>query len=167
MLLKPSAKIRGTARVDPPSVVHEEVNPRHQRLVSPLKGTFSQNQPMDARAELTEMPLKLVISIAIAMFCLTVLMQFVRTSERAMLKDLDVQFQISSSRLTVKVFDAQTGKPVGGTTITVSYPGGMKAHTLGTNSNSYTFTIPSGILLVNVRVTKSGYLPWEGEVALG
>ena len=122
---------------------------------------------MNAKGELTEMPLKLVISIAVAMFCLTVLMQFVRTSERAMLKDLDVQFQTSSGRLTVKVLDAQTGKPVGGATITVSYQGGVKAHTLGTNSNSYTFTIPSDVLLANVRVTKSGYLPWEGEVALG
>jgi hypothetical protein len=121
---------------------------------------------MDARGELTEMPLKLVVSIAVAMFCLSVLMQFVKTSERAMLKDLDVQFQTSPGKLTVKVFDAQTGKPVGGATITVSYQGGMKAYTLGTASNSYTFTLPSWVLLVNVKVTKNGYLPWEGEVAL-
>ena len=121
---------------------------------------------MDARGELTEMPLKLVISIAVAMFCLSVLMQFVRTSERTMLRDLDVQFQTSKGKLTVKVFDAQTGNPVGGATITVTYQGGVKAYTLGPNSNSYTFTIPAGVLIANVKVTKNGYLPWEGEVAL-
>ncbi|MEM2281939.1 MAG: hypothetical protein QXH26_00100 [Candidatus Hadarchaeales archaeon] len=116
---------------------------------------------------LTEMPLRLVISLAVAMFCLTVLMQFVRTSERVMLRDFSVTFQTGTGRLTVKVFDAQTGSAVGGATITVSYPGGKKAHTLGATSNSYTFSLPPDVLIANVRVTKNGYLPWEGEVALG
>ncbi len=112
------------------------------------------------------MPLRLVISLAIAMICLSVLMQFVRTSEAAMLRELDVRFSISGHRLRVMVYDAQTGQPVGGATVTVTYDGGMKAHTLGASSNSYTFYLPSDILLASVRVTRNGYFPWEGEVAL-
>lgn len=120
---------------------------------------------MDARG-ITEMPLKLVIAVAVGVFCLAVLTQYAKTAERLMLRELDVQFQTSKGKLTVRIFDAQTGAAVGGATVVINYHGGRVARTLGANSNSYTFTLPNSVTLVNVRVSKNGYFPWEGEVAL-
>lgn len=114
-------------------------------------------------------PIKLVMALVIGTMAMGVLMQFVGTAERMVLRDMKVTFTTSSNRLTVKVYDAASGDPLGGSTIVVKYPGGMKAHTLGESSNQYTFDIPmaSGSYIVaTVRVTRSGYIPWEGQVAL-
>ncbi|MEM2908427.1 MAG: hypothetical protein QXP65_04460 [Candidatus Hadarchaeales archaeon] len=116
------------------------------------------------------MPIKLVMALVIGTMVMGVMMQFVGTAERTVLRDMDVRFSISSNKLTVKVYDAASGDNLGGATVVVKYPGGMKAHTLGTNSNQYTFTIPLGgndVVVATVRVTRHGYIPWEGEVAVG
>lgn len=114
-------------------------------------------------------PITIVIALVIGVMCMGVLTQLVGTAERAMIRDMRVTFSTSSNRLTVNVYDAQSGDALGGATVVVKYPGGMKAHTLGTNSNRYTFTIPmdkGAYVVANVRVTRSGYIPWEGEVAV-
>ena len=115
-------------------------------------------------------PIKLVMALVIGTMAMGVLMQFVGTAERTVLRDMDVRFSTSSNRLTVKVYDAASGDALGGSTVVVKYPGGMKAHTLGTNSNQYTFSIPlngANVVVTTVRVTRNGYIPWEGEVAVG
>ena len=114
-------------------------------------------------------PITIVMALVIGVMCMGVMMQFVGTAERTVLKDMRVTFSTTSNRLTVKVYDAQSGDALGGATVLVKYPGGMKAHTLGANSNQYTFTIPmekGAYVVANVRVTYSGYIPWEGEVAV-
>jgi hypothetical protein len=98
-----------------------------------------------------------------------ILMQFVGTAERMVLKDMKVTFPKSSGGyLTVKAVDAQSGEALGGATIVVKYPGGLKAHTLGESSDQYTFRIPVSdtVVIVTVKVTKNNYIPWEGEVAV-
>lgn len=125
---------------------------------------------MDRGGQLTGVPIKLVMALVIGTMVMGVMMQFVGTAERTVLRDMDVRFSISSNKLTVKVYDAASGDNLGGATVVVKYPGGMKAHTLGTNSNQYTFTIPLGgndVIVATVRVTRHGYIPWEGEVAVG
>lgn len=115
-------------------------------------------------------PIKLVMALVIGTMAMGVLMQFVGTAERTVLRDMEVRFTTSSNRLTAKVYDAASGDALGGSTIVVKYPGGMKAHTLGTNSNQYTFTIPlngADVIVATVQVTRNGYIPWEGQVAVG
>jgi len=98
------------------------------------------------------------------------LMQFVGTAERTILKDMKVTFpRTTSDNLSVKVFDAQSGGALGGATIVVKYPGGMKAQTCSEDSNQYRFTVPmegADYVVATVRVTRNGYIPWEGEVAV-
>jgi len=99
-----------------------------------------------------------------------ILMQFVGTAERTILKDMKVTFpRTTSDNLSVKVLDAQSSGALGGATIVVKYPGGMKAHTCSEDSNQYSFTVPmggAGYVVVTVRVTRNGYIPWEGEAAI-
>ncbi|MEW6593212.1 MAG: hypothetical protein AB1305_06065, partial [Candidatus Hadarchaeota archaeon] len=90
--------------------------------------------------------------------------------ERTVLKDMDVRFAVSSNRLTVKTYDAASGDALYQTTILVKYPGGADGQTLGTNTNQYTFTIPASdadVTIVTVQVTRHGYIPWEGQAAVG
>jgi hypothetical protein len=125
---------------------------------------------MDRAGQLTGVPIKLVMALVIGTMVMGVMMQFVGTAERTILRDMDVRFSVSGNKLTVKLYDAASGENLGGATVVVKYPGGMKAHTLGTNSNQYTFTIPLGgndVVVATVRVTRHGYIPWEGEVAVG
>jgi len=125
---------------------------------------------MDERGQLTGVPIKLVMALVIGTMAMGVLMQFVGTAERNVLRDMKVTFSTSSNQLTVKVYDASSNDALGGATVVVKYLGGMKAHTLGTNSNKYTFSIPlngADVIVATVRVTRNGYIPWEGEVAVG
>ncbi|MDI6643264.1 MAG: hypothetical protein QMD95_04345 [Candidatus Hodarchaeaceae archaeon] len=125
---------------------------------------------MEEKGQLMGVPIKLVMALVIGTMTMGVLMQFVGTAERMVLKDMDVRFTTSSNRLTVKVYDAASGDPLGGATIVVKYPGGMDAKTLGTSSNQYTFTIPlngADVVVTTVQVTRNGYIPWEGQVAVG
>ncbi len=125
---------------------------------------------MDEKGQLMGVPIKLVMALVIGTMTMGVLMQFVGTAERTVLRDMDARFTMSSNRLTVKVYDAASGDNLGGTTVVVKYPGGMKAHTLGTNSNQYTFTIPlnsADVVVATVQVTRNGYIPWQGQAAVG
>ncbi len=125
---------------------------------------------MNHKGQLMGVPIKLVMALVIGTMAMGVLMQFVGTAERTVLRDMEVRFTTSSNRLTAKVYDAASGDALGGSTIVVKYPGGMKAHTLGTNSNQYTFTIPlngADVIVATVQVTRNGYIPWEGQVAVG
>jgi hypothetical protein len=125
---------------------------------------------MEEKGQLMGVPIKLVMALVIGTMTMGILMQFVGTAERTVLRDMDVRFTISSNRLTVKVYDAASGDNFGGSTVVVKYPGGMKAHTLGTNSSQYTFTIPlngADVIVATVQVTRNGYIPWEGQVAVG
>jgi hypothetical protein len=125
---------------------------------------------MEEKGQLMGVPIKLVMALVIGTMAMGVLMQFVGTAERMVLRDMDVRFSTSSNRLTVRVYDAASGDDLGGSTVVVKYPGGMRAHTLGTNSNQYTFRIPlngANVVVTTVRVTRSGYIPWEGQVAVG
>jgi len=124
---------------------------------------------MEEKGQLMGVPIKLVMALVIGTMAMGVLTQFVGTAERTVFKDMKVTFSTSSNRLTVRVYDAVSGDALGGATVVVKYFGGMKAHTLGTNSNQYTFTIPmeaGSYTVVTVRVTHSGYIPWEGEAAV-
>jgi len=124
---------------------------------------------MEEKGQLMGVPIKLVMALVIGTMAMGVLTQFVGTAERTVFRDMKVTFSTSSNQLTVRVFDAASGNILGGATIVVKYLGGMKAHTLGTNSNQYTFTIPmdaGSYTVVTVRVTHSGYIPWEGEAAV-
>lgn len=113
-------------------------------------------------------PVKLVIALVIGVMAMGILTQFVDTADRTMLRDMKVNFDIQGKNLEVNVKDAQSRDPLNGATITVEYPGGTLAHTLGPKSNSYTFSVPSQneTAVVNVRVTHNGYIPWEGEAAV-
>jgi hypothetical protein len=125
---------------------------------------------MEEKGQLMGVPIKLVMALVIGTMVMGILMQFVGTAERTVLRDMDVRFTTSSNRLTVKVYDAASGDNLGGSTIVVKYPGGMKAHTLGVDSNQYTFTIPlngANVIVATVQVTRNGYIPWEGQVAVG
>jgi hypothetical protein len=124
---------------------------------------------MGEKGQLMGVPIKLVMALVVGTMAMGILMQFMGTAERTILKDMKVTFSTSGNRLTVKVYDAQSGDDLGGATIVVKYPGGMKAKTLGVNSKQCTFTIPMGgadYIVTTVRVTRNGYIPWEGEVAL-
>ncbi|MEM2875022.1 MAG: hypothetical protein QW567_03270 [Candidatus Hadarchaeales archaeon] len=125
---------------------------------------------MDSRGQLMGVPIKLVMALTIGAVAMGIMMQFMGTAERSGIKDMDVALSVSSNRLTVKVYDAATGNPLNNATVIVSYPGGTKAQTLGVSSNQYTFTIPlngRSNVVVNVRVTHSGYMPWESQVVVG
>ncbi len=125
---------------------------------------------MEEKGQLMGVPIKLVMALVIGTMTMGVLMQFVGTAERTVLKDMRVTFSTSSNRLTVRVYDAVSDDALEEATVVVKYPGGTKAHTLGTNSNQYTFTIPlngADVVIVTVRVTRNGYIPWEGQVAVG
>jgi len=124
---------------------------------------------MDDRGQLMGVPIKLVMALVIGVMVMGVMTQFVGTAERMVLRDMKVTVSTSGNRLTVKVLDAQSEDAIGGATIVVKYPGGMKAHTCGESSNQYSFTIPMGdskVLIARVRVTRNGYIPWEGEAAI-
>jgi hypothetical protein len=117
---------------------------------------------MDNKGQLMGVPIKLVMALVIGTMTMGILMQFVGTAERTVLRDMKVTFNTSSNRLTVKVYDAQSGDNLGGATIVVKYSGGMKAHTLSQNSSQYTFTIPmnaASVLVATVQVTRNGYIP--------
>lgn len=114
-------------------------------------------------------PIKLVMALVIATMTMGVLMQFVGTAERSVLRDMDVQFSISTKKLTVKIYDAATGDALGGATVVLKYPGGADARTLGRDTNQHTFTVPlngASFVVVTVQVTHSGYIPWQGQVAV-
>jgi len=125
---------------------------------------------MDEKGQLMGVPIKLVMALVIGTMAMGILMQFVGTAERTILKDMKVTFpRTTSDNLSVKVFDAQSGGALGGATIVVKYPGGMKAHTCSEDSNQYSFTVPmegAGYVVTTVRVTRNGYIPWEGEAAV-
>jgi len=124
---------------------------------------------MNKKGQLMGVPIKLVMALVIGTMTMGILMQFVGTAERTILKDMKVTFPSTSNNLTVEVFDAQSGDALGGATIVVKYPGGMKAHTCSEDSNQHRFTLPmdgAEYVVVTVRVTRSGYIPWEGEVAI-
>lgn len=125
---------------------------------------------MDEKGQLMGVPIKLVMALVIGTMTMGILMQFVGTAERTILKDMKVTFpHTTSNDLTVEVFDAQSGDALGGATIVVKYPGGMKAYTCSEDSNKYGFTVPmegANYVVVTVRVTRNGYIPWEGEVAV-
>jgi len=124
---------------------------------------------MNKKGQLMGVPIKLVMALVIGTMTMGILMQFVGTAERTILKDMKVTFPSTSNNLTVEVFDAQSGDALGGATIVVKYPGGMKAHTCSEDSNQHRFTLPmdgAEYVVVIVRVTRSGYIPWEGEVAI-
>ena len=115
-------------------------------------------------------PIKLVMALVIGTMVMGVMMQFVGTAERTVLKDMDVKFTVSSNRLTVKVYDAASNDPLYQSTILVKYPGGTDGKTLGTNTYQYTFTIPTNgadVVVTTVQVTCHGYIPWEGQAAVG
>ncbi len=125
---------------------------------------------MDDKGQLMGVPIKLVMALVIGTMTMGILMQFVGTAERSVLKDMEIQFSTSKNRLTVKVYDAASGDALGGTTVVVKYLGGTDAHTLGKNSNQYTFTIPMNgakAVVVTVQVTRNGYIPWQGQAAVG
>jgi hypothetical protein len=45
----------------------------------------------------------------------------------------------------------------------------MKAYTCSENSNQYEFNVPitgSDYVVATVQVTRNGYIPWEGQVAI-
>lgn len=113
-------------------------------------------------------PVKLVIALVIGVMSMGILTQFVDTADRTMLRDMKVNFDIQGNQLTVKVQDAQSRDSLTGATVSVEYPGGTLAHTLSSDSNSYTFSVPTegDSVIVNVRVTHNGYIPWEGEAAI-
>ena len=125
---------------------------------------------MDEKGQLMGVPIKLVMALVIGTMTMGVLMQFVGTAERTVLRDMDVRFTTSSNKLTVKVYDAASGDPLYGSTIVVKYPGGMKAKTLGAETNAWndvTISMDKGAyVVVTVRVTRNSYIPWEGQVAV-
>jgi len=124
---------------------------------------------MDDKGQLMGVPIKLVMALVIGTMTMGILMQFVGTAERNVLRDMDVQFTVSSKKLTVKVYDAASGDALGATTIVVKYPGGIDARTLGKESNQYTFTIPMNgakVVITTVQVTRNGYIPWQGQAAV-
>jgi len=124
---------------------------------------------MDKRGQLMGVPIKLVMALVIGTMTMGILMQFVGTAERNVLRDMDVQFSTSSKKLTVKVYDAASGDALGGTTIVLKYPGGTDARTLGKETNQYTFAVPMNgakVVIVTVQVTRNGYIPWQGQVAV-
>jgi hypothetical protein len=115
-------------------------------------------------------PIKLVMALVIGTMTMGILMQFVGTAERTVLRDMKVVCTASNNRLMVKVYDVQSGDNLSGATIVIKYPGGMKAYTLSQNLNQYIFTIPmngASVLVATVRVTRNGYIPWEGQAAIG
>jgi len=125
---------------------------------------------MEETGQLMGVPIKLVMALTIGAIAMGIMMQFMGTAERSGIRDMDVALSVSGNRLTVKVYDAATGNPLNNATVVVSYPGGTKAQTLGPSSNQCTFTIPlSGRsnVVVNVRVTHSGYIPWESQAVVG
>lgn len=114
-----------------------------------------------------EVPIKLVMALVVGMLCMGVLVQFVGTAERSVIRDMEVRTSTGSgNRLTVKIYDAATGEDLNGATVVVRYRGGTKAHTLGASSNQYTFDLPNDLILVTLRVTREGYIPWESQIAL-
>ena len=124
---------------------------------------------MEEKGQLMGVPIKLVMALVIGAMAMGVLMQFVDTAERMVLRDMRVTFSTSNNRLTVKVYDAASGDALGGATIVVKYPGGMMARTLGEDSNQHTFSIPmerGSYVVVTVRVTRNRYIPWEGQAAV-
>ena len=124
---------------------------------------------MDKKGQLMGVPVKLVIALVIGVMSMGILTQFVNTADRTMLRDMMVDFDISGNDLEVKVFDAQSEKPLNASTVVVDYPGGKLAHTLGSHSNSYTFHLPveeDEVVVAQVRVTHNGYIPWKGEAAV-
>ena len=124
---------------------------------------------MDDKGQLMGVPIKLVMALVIGTMTMGILMQFVGTAERNVLKDMDVAFSISGKKLTVKVYDAASGDALGATTILVKYPGGTDARTLGKESNQYTFTVPMNgakVIIATVQVTRNGYIPWQGQAAV-
>lgn len=113
-------------------------------------------------------PVKLVIALVIGVMSMGILTQFVNTADRTMLRDMNVTTEISGNNLTVNVCDAQSQDPLNGATIAVECLGETLAHTLEPNSNSYTFSVPTkdDVVIVSIRVTHNGYIPWEGEAAI-
>ena len=123
---------------------------------------------MEEKGQLMGVPIKLIIALVVGVMAMGILTQFVDTADRAMLRDMEVNFDVSGDELTVTVQDAQSQKPLKGVTISVDYPGGTLAKTLSQNSNSHTFSVPveNETVITDVRVTKNGYIPWEGEAAV-
>ena len=125
---------------------------------------------MDNKGQLMGVPIKLVMALVIGTMTMGILMQFVGTAERTVLRDMKVSFPTTSrGKLTVKVFDAQSNDALNGATIVIKYPGGMLAKTLSESRNSENFTVPlngASVVVATVQVTKNGYIPWEGQAAV-
>jgi hypothetical protein len=124
---------------------------------------------MDEKGQLMGVPIKLVMALVIGTMTMGILMQFVGTAERSVLRDMDIQCSSTSKKLTVKVYDAASGDPLGGVTIVIKYPGGTDARTLGRDTSQYTFTVPMNgakVVLATVQATRNGYIPWQGQVAV-
>jgi hypothetical protein len=124
---------------------------------------------MDNKGQLMGVPIKLVMALVIGTMTMGILMQFVGTAERTVLRDTKATFTTSRNKLTVKVCDAQSGSALNGATVVVKYPGGTLAKTLSESKNSENFTIPlngASVVVATVQVTRNGYIPWEGEVAV-
>lgn len=123
---------------------------------------------MREKGQLMGVPIKLVIALVIGVMSMGILTQFVDTADRTMLRDMKVTFNITGNQLNVNVYDAQSQDPLNGSTISVEYPGGKLAHTLNSETNNYTFSIPTNgkTTITKVRVTHNGYIPWEGEAAI-
>jgi len=124
---------------------------------------------MEEKGQLMGVPVKLVMALVIGTMVMGVMMQFVGTAERTVLKDMNVNFTVSGRRLTVKVYDAASNDTLDQATILVKYPGGENGKTLGTNTYQNIFTIPTNgeMVVVTVQVTRHGYIPWEGQAAVG
>jgi len=126
---------------------------------------------MEDKGQLTGVPIKLVMALVIGAMVMGIMTQIVGTAERTAMRDMHVSLdRASKGYLKVRVEDAQSGEPLDGATIIVRYPGGTKADTIsGRSDGSHTFRIPMGgksYVLVSVRVTCPGYIPWEGEVVV-
>lgn len=123
---------------------------------------------MEEKGQLMGVPIKLIIALVVGVMAMGILTQFVDTADRTMLRDMEVNFDVSGNELTVTAWDAQSREPLNGVTMSVDYPGGTLAKTLTRNSNSHSFSVPmeNETVITNVRVTKNGYIPWEGEAAV-
>lgn len=123
---------------------------------------------MNEKGQLMGVPIKLVIALVIGVMSMGIMTQFVNTADRTMLRDMKVTFETDGEQLKVKVYDAQSQKPLNAGTIVVKFNGQKLGRTLGPDSNSYTFSVPikNQVTIAEVKVTHNGYIPWKGEAAL-
>ncbi len=125
---------------------------------------------MRQEGQLMGVPVKLVIALVVGVMSMGILTQFVNTADRTMLRDMEVEAEMSETgeNFTIEVFDAQSGEPLNGATLKVDYPGGTLAQTLDSDSNTHTFHDPTGYdtVIADLHVTHHGYIPWQGQFVL-